>query len=116
MNWRALTNAVMGTARNVMGEPVNLYRGNVSLAVNPAPYALRAIYEEATNYDETGAYGLANIENAKAMADFVYGDLTMAPKRGDVLTVLATSKQYIVFDVVDDGWARFRCLLEEPLE
>ena len=106
----------MAAAESVMGEPVLLKRLGVSLAVDPTPLALRAIYEEATNFDEPGAWGLANLENAKAMADFKFGDLTVVPKKGDVLTVIATGQQYTVYQVDSDGWARYRCLLEDEVE
>ena len=70
-----------------------------------------AIYEERTNFDETDS--LANIENFNAVCDFKSQSLTVAPRRGDIVTVIRTSKQYKVLHVEDDGWARHRVYMKE---
>lgn len=109
--WRSATSAIMHVSKTIMGEPMTIEREAVSIAVDPL--TLKGIYEDATNIDETGAYGFANVENFKAMVDFKKTDLLMAPLRGDLVTCTATGVSYLINYVVDDGWARYRCLLED---
>lgn len=105
MTWHSITKSIMHISSRTMGEMVTI------TLRNDATQTVMAIYEEATNFDETDL--LANIENFTAIVDFKQQDLVMAPKKNDLVQIPRTAKAYKVIYVVDDGWARYRCYLKE---
>lgn len=105
MDWHAATDSIMRAATSTMGETV------IYVPKSGVPLTLRAIFEDATNFDET--VGVADIENFKAMVDFRSSELTEEPRKNDRITIPRTGKSYRIIQVISDGWARHRCLLRD---
>lgn len=93
---------VMRAVTQTMGESLTLETGGQTLIV-------RGIFELVSNPDET--IGVADIENFKAMADFRKTDLPFAPRIKDRVTVPSLLQSFIIFDVRDDYFGRYRCFL-----
>lgn len=104
MSWRALTDNIMAVSRSAMGEPVVLTSGG-------SQYSVKAIFEVATNFDETP--GFADLENFDAVVDFRKEDLPVRPRRNDRLVVNRTNRAFRIIDVADDDWGRYRCRLRD---
>lgn len=104
MHWRAVTDSIMATSRSAMGEPVLLNSGG-------SQYPLTAIFEVSTNFDETT--GFADMENFDAVVDFRKKDLAAAPKKNDLVTIPRLSRSFLIIDVDDDDWGRYRCRLRD---
>lgn len=106
MSWRGVTDIIMTTCRNTFGDEIR-YK-----PVSGPELSLRGIFEETTETQQISSH--AELEGAVAFVDFLAKDLTLTPKRGDM--VIVGGRFYKVMFPEFDGYSRYRIYLREFLE
>lgn len=108
MDWRAVTDTIMGTCRNTFGETI-IYQPKVG-----PPFQLRGIFEDATSYRDIDS--VVDLEGSTALVDFLTDDLTFKPLRSDTVLIKRTGKVYKMLKCEYDGFSRTRCWLKDLAE
>lgn len=104
MNWRKTTDRIVNTSVRIFGEPVIYQR------LPDPPFAVRGIYNQAYMENDPRGSG-SDIDTTFTIIDIRAADLPYAPYEGDLVTV--GIKVFRIWRCKPDGWARFRCYLED---